>query len=205
MWHSGQLPDRSPRTKFDDVKFVTALLDDLVKRVPHDPKRVYLTGHSNGGGMCFRLAAEAPERFVALATVAGVMSQTAAKPKKKLPTLYIHGTKDPVLPADGGEVKLPWGTRQAPPIRTFLDDWATAIGCETELKLGDEKDGLRKGGYAKTAKDAAVYEVIFIVGHGHAYPGGKESGLPERVLGPNTKALDATPTIWKFFHENTPK
>jgi polyhydroxybutyrate depolymerase len=205
VWHSGQLPDRSPRTKFDDVKLVTALLDDLAKKVPHDPKRVYLTGHSNGGGMGFRLAAEVPERFAALATVAGQMSQTDPQPKAKLPTLYIHGTKDPILPAEGGEVKLPWGTRKAEPIRTFLDKWATAIGCETELKLGDEKDGLKRGGYAKKEKDAAAFEVIFLVGHGHAYPGGKESGLPERVLGPNTTALKATPTIWQFFQENRAK
>lgn len=205
MWNSGQLPDRSPRTKIDDVKFVTNLVDDLAKRVPHDPKRVYLTGHSNGGGMSFRLAAEAPERFAALATVAGVVSQIDAQPKKKLPTLYIHGTKDPILPAEGGESKLPWGTRKSEPIRTFLDKWATAVGCETDLKLGEEKGGAKRGKYPKKEKDAAVFEVIFLVGHGHAYPGGKESGLPERVLGPNTKALDATATIWKFFQEHTTK
>jgi poly(3-hydroxybutyrate) depolymerase len=44
--------------------------------------------------------------------------------------------------------------------------------------------------------------VIYIDGHGHAYPGGKESGLPENVLGPNLKKLNATDVIWDFLRKH---
>jgi poly(3-hydroxybutyrate) depolymerase len=37
-----------------------------------------------------------------------------------LPILYILGTKDPLMPIDGGEVKLPWGKRENPPVAVPL-------------------------------------------------------------------------------------
>ena len=40
------------------VAFIAKVLDDLATVVNVDPKRVYATGMSNGGMMCYRLAAE---------------------------------------------------------------------------------------------------------------------------------------------------
>lgn len=53
------------RNQPDDVAFVEALLDDLATVVNVDPKRVYATGISNGGMMCYRLAAELSDRIAA--------------------------------------------------------------------------------------------------------------------------------------------
>ena len=56
--------------------------------------------------MGFRLAAEASQPFVAFALVAGgeqpVESQDPVRPM-----LYLVGTRDPLLPLAGGNVKLP--------------------------------------------------------------------------------------------------
>jgi polyhydroxybutyrate depolymerase len=60
----------------NDVTFVSQLLDDLATVVSVDPKRIYATGMSNGGMMCYRLAAELSDRIAAIAPVAGTMAVT---------------------------------------------------------------------------------------------------------------------------------
>src|SRR5882672_7669886 len=99
------------------------------------------------------------------------------KPKKPLPTLYILGTKDPLVPLDGGEIKLPWGTHRNPPVSEPLGAWAKALGCETEPKTISEKEGLKKIEYPSKTNGPTL-SVIYIDGHGHHWPGGKPT-LPE--------------------------
>jgi polyhydroxybutyrate depolymerase len=197
VWNSGLLPARSPRAAIDDVAYVAALLDETQKRVPCDPSRVFVTGHSNGGGMTFRLGAELSERFAAIAPVAGMMDVKDPKPKKPLPTLYIIGTKDPLVPLAGGEVKTPWGTKPRLPVADYLASWSKGLGCETEPKTTSEKDGLKRVQYPSKT-DGPTLSVIYIDGQGHTWPGGKAT-LPESVMGPSTDKLNATDAIWEFF------
>ncbi|HTU25841.1 MAG TPA: PHB depolymerase family esterase, partial [Pirellulales bacterium] len=74
VWNAGQLRAGSPRSAIDDVAFIRQLLDVLRSRTPHDERRVFCTGHSNGGGMTFRLANELSDRIAAIGTVAGLMA-----------------------------------------------------------------------------------------------------------------------------------
>jgi polyhydroxybutyrate depolymerase len=197
VWNSGQLRAGSPRAAIDDLAFVRQLLDELLEKISYDERRVFCTGHSNGGGMTFRLAAELSERFTAVGTVAGMLAVDDPRPKKPLPTLYILGTKDPLMPIDGGTVKLPWGTRENPPVGEPLAAWAAALGCQTEPQTVSEKDGVKTVQYpSKNGGPKLV--VLYLEGHGHHWPGGARM-LPERLIGPTTTKLDATDTLWDFF------
>ena len=82
----------------DDVKFVSALLDDLSTVCNVDAKRVYATGISNGGMMCYRLAAELSGRIAAIAPVSGTIAIDEVKPKRSVPIMHFHGTADRVVP-----------------------------------------------------------------------------------------------------------
>jgi polyhydroxybutyrate depolymerase len=55
----------------DDVGFLKALTEHLVREWNVDPDRVYLTGISNGGDLSFRAAVEAPGVFAAIGVVSG--------------------------------------------------------------------------------------------------------------------------------------
>ena len=78
----------------DDVGYVAKLLDDLATVVNVDPKRVFATGMSNGAMMCYRLAAELSDRIAAIAAVAGTMAIEDCRPRRPVPVLHFHGTKD---------------------------------------------------------------------------------------------------------------
>lgn len=203
LWNSGQLNSRSPRAAIDDVAYVKQLLDDLKVRVPYDRDRVFCAGHSNGGGMTFRLAAEIPSRFAAIGTVAGMMSLENPQIKKPIPTLYILGTKDPLMPMAGGEVRLPWGTRRNPPVAEPLAAWARSMGCDSVPVTVSEKGGILRQEYPSKS-GGPVLTVMLIEGHGHQWPGSK-SFLPESMIGPVTDKMNATDVLWDFFTAATQK
>jgi polyhydroxybutyrate depolymerase len=198
LWNSGQLNSRSPRAAIDDVEYIRQLLDELKIRVPYDPRRVYCCGHSNGGGMTFRLANELSERFAAVGTVAGMLAIDEPKPRKPMPTLYILGTKDPLTPIEGGQVQLPWGARHNPPVAESMAKWAKALGCETQPETVSDSDGIKKQVY-QSKSSGPTLTVLLIDGHGHMWPGSK-SFLPETVTGPVTSKLNATDALWDFFN-----
>jgi predicted esterase len=50
---------------------VPAILDELARRYPIDPKRVYLVGHSMGAGHAVQLAQQEPKRYAAVAALGG--------------------------------------------------------------------------------------------------------------------------------------
>lgn len=197
LWNSGQLSSRSPRAAVDDVAYIRQLLDDLKVRLPYDPRRVYCCGHSNGGTMTFRLAADLSDRFTAIGTVAGNLAVEVPRIKRPMPTLCFFGTKDPLMPLNGGEVQLPWGNRRNPPVLESLSGWANALGCETRPTSISKLEGVEKLQYPSKSAGPTL-TVLLIEDHGHQWPGSK-SFLPELLTGPVVARLDATETLWEFF------
>jgi polyhydroxybutyrate depolymerase len=171
--------DGSGHGRHDDVGFLVAVLADLAELVDRD--RVYLTGFSNGAGMAFRLAAERADLFVALAPVAGHCWVPDPKPARPVPTIYLVGDSDPLIPLDGGIVRTPWGTNEnRPAVSETLSRWGQAIGSPP----GSEQ-----------------FPVRIIPGHGHHWPGGRTL-LGERLGGPAATGVDGTGEIWQFFRSH---
>jgi polyhydroxybutyrate depolymerase len=204
VWNTGQLRAESPRAKIDDLAFFRSLLDTVEKQLNVDKSRVYVTGHSNGAGMTFRLGTELSERFTALAPVASHVWAKDPKPARPLPTLYIVGTNDPLIPLAGGERTLPWGKSTVPPVHDSLTTWAKALGCPTTPKTIRDKDGVKIVEYGP-GKDGVKLTVWFITGQGHNWPGGRML-LPAKYSGPDSDKVDATKVIQEFFekHERKP-
>ena len=80
------------------VRFLNALLDDVVARYRVDRSRIYLTGLSMGGFGTWSLAAAHPERFAAIAPICGGGDPAVAARLAGLPIWVFHGAKDPTVP-----------------------------------------------------------------------------------------------------------
>ncbi|MDB5321651.1 MAG: hypothetical protein JWN40_3282 [Phycisphaerales bacterium] len=80
-----------------DLKFFDALLADLKKDYKVDPKRIYCTGHSNGGLFTYLLWSARGDTFAAVAPSAGIAigGLKGAKPK---PALHVAGEQDELVP-----------------------------------------------------------------------------------------------------------
>ena len=70
-WNGGNCCGYASENNVDDVGFTRAVLDDLAKVANVDAKRVFATGMSNGGILCYRLASEFSDRIAAIAPVCG--------------------------------------------------------------------------------------------------------------------------------------
>ena len=91
-WQSapGELDDR-------DLKLVDTVLAWAKQKYAVDTKRVFATGHSNGGWFTYVLWATRPDQFAAFAPASAVFGRMiiGAKPK---PALIIAGEKDRLVP-----------------------------------------------------------------------------------------------------------
>ncbi len=80
----------------DDCGFIETLAVYLQKKHNLNPTRTYITGMSNGGDMCIKIACDGKGVFKAFAPVVGCLMECIQKnshysPK---PMLFINGTKD---------------------------------------------------------------------------------------------------------------
>lgn len=90
-WQSGA-GDQGDR----DLKFFDIVLASLQHDFKVDAKRLYATGHSNGGGFTYLLWAKRGERFAAVAPSAAVAPKSMPKLKPK-PVLHVAGEKDTLV------------------------------------------------------------------------------------------------------------
>lgn len=97
----------------DDVGFVRALIDKLKSEGCVDPKRIYATGLSNGGGMSLRLACDAADVIAAIAPYSfDLIQNQPCAPSRAIGMFDYRGTADNLVPYDGGTTTIPGDTRQ---------------------------------------------------------------------------------------------
>jgi len=95
---SPQCPAAESWDQAGQQRLLVALLDHLTKTLPIDTDRIYLTGLSMGGYGSWRLAADHPDRFAAVAPVCGAGNPADAAKLKSLPIWVFHGTEDQAVP-----------------------------------------------------------------------------------------------------------
>jgi polyhydroxybutyrate depolymerase len=83
----------------DDVSFIRQLVADVRAQVPIDPNRIFISGFSNGGQMCLRLAVEASDLFAAAGCSAGDLEpdHPTTPPNPNIPVTLSFGTRDELL------------------------------------------------------------------------------------------------------------
>ncbi len=94
-WNVGYPFQSDYRT--DDAAFLKRLVKKLQKEYGISEDNVFLTGMSNGGEMCYKMAAEHPETFSAIASIAGLtLTSMSASYRRPIPFMEVHGTDDAV-------------------------------------------------------------------------------------------------------------
>jgi len=183
----------------DDVAFIGKVLDDLATVVNVDAKRVYATGISNGGMMCYKLADELSDRICAIAAIAGQMTMSKINPKRPVSVMHFHGTDDKIVPFEGPKK----GFVFIKSVEFTIDAWVEANGCPKEPKTVKEPNKVDDGTSVmrKTygpGKDGAEV-VLFIIEHGgHTWPGRPAPSF----IGKATQNISANDLMWEFFERH---
>lgn len=101
-WNAGYCCGYAKAKQVDDLVFLRALLEELKRRYPVDPGRVYVTGISNGGMLAYRAACEMAGELAGIGVVAGAMPPGSCNPSRPVPVAIIHGTSDRLIRYEGG-------------------------------------------------------------------------------------------------------
>jgi polyhydroxybutyrate depolymerase len=203
-WNDGRVFEESPQT--DDVEFIEVLIDHLIKTRNIDPQRVYATGISNGGFMSYRLGCELSDRIAGIAPVTANLSIDLAmfcEPAHSLKVLIINGTDDPLVPYEGGEVRVPLVGNPRGEIHSTDESvrfWAAHNSCTADPLVDSQPDvNLRDESTVEiityTDCDAPV-QLLSVIGGGHTWPGAAQY-LP--VVGGVNRDIHASDVIWEFF------
>ena len=197
----------------DDVGFISALIDDLIKKYNADSKRVYVTGMSNGAMMSYRLGYELSSRIAAIAPVAGNIPQNLiqhCKPANPVAVLAINSDTDPLVPFNGGDVTGPFGKKKLGKVLSAFESvmfWVKSNGCSSNPVVTDEpdkdpEDGTRVQKQQFTnGKNNCEVILYTIKDGGHTWPGGYQY-LGKWIVGKTCRDIIATEVIWEFFERH---
>lgn len=193
-WNGGVCCGRAARDEVDDVAFVGALIDRMVKDHDIDPDRVFVYGHSNGGIMAYRLACELGDRIAAMAAVAGTLGVDDCRPERPVSVLHVHGDADRNLPIDGGVGDRSVAGVDFPPPRAGFATLAAADGCPPEATV--EVDGDVTSERRGPCDEGAEAVFVTLAGAEHPWPGGADPARPRG--GTSFEGYDATEEVVQY-------
>ena len=212
---------RDHDAKVRDVVWIKELIENLQSTYSIDAKRIYATGISNGGIFTQRLAIELGQHFAAVASLTAQIALPLAveKPKNSISVLIMNGTKDPIVPYEGGDVTPPLFPRLSKILKlpsrgkvistdATIEFWLRHNGIDTpglvtQLPDRDTTDGSTVERTAWTQTKTGVSVVLFkVIGGGHTWPGRKQY-LPVRTVGQTNQDIKASEKIWEFFAQHS--
>jgi polyhydroxybutyrate depolymerase len=172
---------RAPPEGTDDIAFIVKLIEKYVADGTADPKRIYLTGVSNGGAMTMTLACARADLFAAVASVIMNLTDESARachPSRAVPMLMMNGTADPLIPYQGGRGTSRFAVAGFWSAEKTFDFWRRANGCETQgtaaadlddRDKSDQSTVTRISSQCPPGRDVVLYRVN---DGGHRMPGG---------------------------------
>lgn len=185
----------------DDAGFLAAMIDEYVLRYDLDPRRIYMTGYSQGGNMTVRMACEYPGKIAAGASVAATMRKSLARqcaPSVPTPMAFFHGTDDKQVPYGPG---LPSLLRNllgvgALSAQDAAKYWAEVNGCTGDAVRTNLPSPVDDGTTIQLDNYDGCAALYTINGGGHTWPGVLDF-VP--VAGITTQNLRANRAMWDFF------
>lgn len=206
-WNAGHCCAYARENKVDDVGFIREMIDQLVASGRADPKRIFVTGMSNGGMMTHRLARELPDRIAAIAPVVGALFGDEPAATAPMAAVIFVGQDDTTVPGAGGPLG---GRASAGRLGRQAEDhdvapdlaqaqyWAKANGCGAATPSYDRQGRLQEVDW-ENCNGGRPVSFFRVAGNGHAWPGGR-AGRPEADQ--PTQDFNASETMWEFFKAN---
>lgn len=197
-------------THIDDVGFIGAVIDRLTAESYADPDRIYVMGLSNGGMMTHRLGIELGRRLAAIAAIIANLPVNLGgqRPADSPPVLIMNGTADPMMPWNGGPVRV-LGQEYGEVLSTdeTVLFWTRAAQLPSKPKTEkienrDKNDGstveVDTFSAAGNSREVILYR---IVGGGHQLPGGNTPDRPQ-LLGPKNMDIHGAEAAWAFLRRH---
>ena len=208
-WNDGRT-DNSTVSGQDDVAFFDRLLDWTEANFAADPARIYFTGSSNGGLMCFRVAREMSHRVAAIAPFIAnsPKHRTNGDPEFPISVFICNGQgEEEFMPWDGGFVAANPAAGEVLSATATRDLWVGLTGVDPSPEVTPipnlEAEGSTAGGQLFTGGvDGAEVAFVVVANGGHAIPSRahrySDASLSRIGLGIQNHDFEAFREAWAF-------
>jgi polyhydroxybutyrate depolymerase len=196
-WNSGHCCGFAFKNDIDDVGFIRTLIEQIQQEFLIDTNKIFITGHSNGGMMAYRLGSELSDIVAAIAPVAGSIGGKATEdsevwtipePSFPISVLAIHGLLDENVAYDGGRGNKTTGTRSDISVNNSIDFWVKYNNCNPIPEI-EESGTIIIETYKEGDMGTEVVLCTLINGE-HWWPGSEKDPYKE---------ISASELIWEFF------
>jgi polyhydroxybutyrate depolymerase len=196
------------RENIDDVGFLRQMIQWFVSERGVDPRRVFVSGHANGGHMAFRLALEAPELVRGIAPISANLpspeSMGCFQSGEPVSVAIFNGTADPINPYEGGLVEVLGNTSRGVVLSALetAEYWNRLAGISgsAEVTHYPELDGRPETSVVMNrwrSDDGVQVRLYTLQGSGHGVPA-RHVRLP-RFLGTVAADISGAGEIVDFF------
>ena len=186
-WNSGNCCGYAIQNNVDDVAFLRALIDKLEHDYSVDPRRIFVTGISNGGMMSYRVGCELADKIAAIAPVEGAQN-TDCRPSGPVSVIVFHGSADRLVPFNGGSTPFQIGSKRSDTsVANAIAFWVKKDGCLPNPKHNE--NGAAHTDIYSGCKNGTGVALYAIQGGRHLWPGSRISG----------NSVAATDLMWSFF------
>jgi len=176
---------KSPGT-FDDVPFVSLLIDSIASDFLINQDKIYACGYSLGGEFAYELACKLSNRIAAIGAVARTMQanpRSYCAPVHLTGVLTILGTADLISPYDGITFG---GIEYYISAAATHEYWALYNNCALDPTMKSVSPSVERYTWS-TAEGCAYVEELKVVGGGHDWPGSF-----------GNMTINADTEIWQF-------
>lgn len=196
-WNADRCCGTAMNNKVDDVKFISNLIDKLTATYKINAKKVYATGHSNGGMLSYRLACELSNKIAAIAPNGCTMvMSTPCNAARPVPILHMHSKLDQHVPYLGGYGNGVTGI-STPSLDSVFTVWSTRNTCTNPKQVVFSNDKYTVTKWLSCTSNASIHYYLTNDG-GHGWPGGLPGGPNSDT--PST-AINANDLLWEFFQQ----
>jgi len=168
----------------DDVGFVNDMIDKISAYYTIDQNRIFITGHSNGSFMTYRLGFELSGKIAAIAPVSGQMVYESKNiPGYPVPVLHLHALDDPSVYYYGQHNP---NETMYESVDSILTRWSSYYSCKSVPDtIHKENNYLVK---SWSCSDKKIDILLYVMQKGaHQWFTVENSGI------------NATDIIWEFF------
>ena len=187
-WNAGKGMGRQNTTS-DDGRFAAELPSLIAERHQADPQRIYAMGFSNGAQVVAKLLCHHSVQIAGAAMVAQSLNEDQCHPAYKVPTIIMHGMRDPAAPyKGGGKFKLTSHQQSLDYLRRWYE-------IKAEKKVLKSAKSYKCTEYQDNKKTSVIGCSFY--NDGHQWPGSRDFLVKQ--LGTTNKQLSANDFIMQFF------
>ncbi len=199
-WNSGTF--FFVQSNVDDVGFLSELIDRMHLKYNIDLEKVYASGYSAGGFMCYKLACDMSNRIAAVAPVVASMvydNINSCVPSRPFPVIACNGADDPVTAYNGIPLNFP-------SIDTIKQIWQEKNICDVNptidsLPNTDLNDNSTVVTYTyNNCADAVTTKFYKVLKGGHTWAGAPNLFLG--LIGNTNNDIKWNQESWNFFKQN---